>query len=268
MKAIISTTYDDKYLYFLPIVTWCWNKLGVDVICFLPKMRNNNQPYFDEKMKLITKYLPERFGVRLEFFDCPEHKEATYSQCSRLYGACLDFPEDEVLITSDVDMAVFKLPPYHGGFTIFGGDLVPDGQYPMCYASATAKEWRQAFKLNNKTYQQCLDETIGKEECENMRGNLWSRDQETLKNMIMADASFITNVKRARPGTQFSDNRIDRDDINWRSYMNENLIDAHLWRPGYTEENFPKIMELMTTMYPQDDFNWLIEYNEKYKQLL
>jgi len=251
------------YSWFLPLVANCWNKLGVDVICFTPANPTEATFFAMKTMNFNNENRNRSYGVL-----APEHKQSTYSQCSRLYGACLDFPEDEVLITSDVDMAVFKLPPYHGGFTIFGGDLVPDGQYPMCYASATAKEWRQAFKLNNKTYQQCLDETIGKEECENMRGNLWSRDQETLKNMIMADASFITNVKRARPGTQFSDNRIDRDDINWRSYMNENLIDAHLWRPGYTEENFPKIMELMTTMYPQDDFNWLIEYNEKYKQLL
>ena len=40
MKAILSSTYDDKYLWNLPLVTWCWNKLGIDVICFLPEPNN------------------------------------------------------------------------------------------------------------------------------------------------------------------------------------------------------------------------------------
>ena len=42
MKTIISTTYNDNYLFFLPITTWSWNKLGVDVICFMPKEMTQN----------------------------------------------------------------------------------------------------------------------------------------------------------------------------------------------------------------------------------
>ena len=118
----------------------------------------------------------------------------------------------------------------------------------------------------NKTYQECLDEILGHEEMENMRGNLWSRDQELLKNCLKSISKI--ELSRARPGTQFADNRVDRDDANWRSYLNDSLIDAHLWRPGYTDENFANIMELMTTMYPNDNFSWLVEYNEKYKKLL
>lgn len=35
MKAIISTTYSDQYLWYLPLTVWAWNKLGVDVVCFI-----------------------------------------------------------------------------------------------------------------------------------------------------------------------------------------------------------------------------------------
>ena len=156
MKAVISSTYDDKYLYFLPIVTWCWQKLGVDVICFYPKQLRTGEGVSEQNAKkywLIFETC-EKNNLSIEFhrFKCPEHKEATYAQCSRLYAACLDLPEDEVLVTGDVDMAVFEIPPHYGNITIWGNDLVPHGQYPICYASGTVRYWRAYFDLIDKTY--------------------------------------------------------------------------------------------------------------------
>jgi len=270
MKAIISSTYDNRYMYFIPLVTYCWNKLGVDVICFVPVERNDKDY---AKIKLAMEYC-NNYKLSVYQFSAPEHKEATYAQCSRLYGACLDLPEDEVLIVGDVDMAIFNIdwlnsPLITGSdMTIFGADLVPEKQVPMCYISGNVKEWRNVFELNGKTYQQCLDELLGDIECENMRGNYWGKDQQTAFEMIDKNCSAAYYFDRARPNTQFADNRVDRDDINWRAYVNEDLVDAHLWRPGYAEGNFENIMELLTMKYPDDNFDWLRTYNEQYKQLL
>ncbi len=265
MKAIISSTYDDKYLYFLPIVAYCWNKLGVDVICFMPRY---GVEYPLDKMYLINNTISEQqLKCEIKLFEAPEHKQATYAQCSRLYGACLDLPEDEVLIISDCDMANFKIPPHENEITIFGSDLVPDGQFPMCYASGTVKEWRESFGISwyHKTYQFMLDTLLGEIECDHMRGNYWGKDQQTLWENTK---DIATLIPRARPNTQFANHRADREDINWRAYVNEDLVDAHLWRPGYEENNFNNIMELLQMKYPQDDFTWLVDYNEDYKKLL
>lgn len=266
MKAVISTTYDDRYLFFLPIVAWCWNKLGVDVICFLPSRDNpilTNNDY--QKIELIKR----NSSASLFEFKCPENKEATYAQCSRLYACCLDLPKDEVLVTSDIDMAVFKVPPHEGSFwyalTILGVDLVPEGQFPMCYASGTAEDWRETMQINGRSYQQCLDGLLGEIECENMRGNYWSKDQGVLYNQAHETA---IKLPRARPGTQFANHRVDRDDINWRSYVNDDLIDAHLWRPGYEENNFNNILELLQAKFPNDNFQWLVDYRNEYIKLL
>jgi len=215
-------------------------------------------------------------------FNAPEHKEATYSQCSRLYGACLDLPLDEILITSDVDMAVFKLPPYidDNTITIFGSDLVPKNQFPVCYATAKVKYWGEVMGVFDtdynpvqgdfisskiKTYQEKLDELLGGIECESFRGNYWGKDQEELYNKTWEDAALFD---RARPNTQFADHRVDRDDVNWRSYVNDELIDAHLWRDGYTDQNHANIMELMRMKFPDEDFTWLENYQKQYKELL
>lgn len=265
MKSIISCTSDEKYSYFIPIVTWAWNKLDVGVVLFLPESSKG-----DEKVQLGLNCM--NYGYKENqnyYFDMPKHKEATAAQCVRLYGACLDLPEDEVLITSDVDMAVFKLPVYIDDYsnspTIFGADLTPANQLPICYASAKVSYWRKAFDLTGVSYQKALDNLLGGIECENMRGNYWGKDQEELYNKTWEDACLIN---RARPGTQFAGNRVDRDDVNWRAYVNDDLVDAHLWRNGYTDENFANILELLTAKYPNDNFDWLISYNNAYKQLL
>ena len=270
MKAVISSTYDDKYLYFIPIVTWCWNKLGVDVICFMPRTEN-----ISLQMMLINKVQVEQ-GLRQKhyFFNAPEHKEATYAQVSRLYGACLDLPEDEVLVTADADMAFFSKDCvsrwnnlYHP--IIFGADLVPDGQYPMCYAAMTVKQWRMVTKSEGKTYQQCLDEELGGLDSLHFRGNFWSKDQETLHNLIHSNDEVDYRLhNRAKPGTQFATQRLDRDDSFILERLSPDIWDYHCNRPGYEPQNFEKIMAILSYYFPHEDLSWINEYNEKFKQLL
>lgn len=215
---------------------------------------------------LINKVQVEQ-GLRQKhyFFNAPEHKEATYAQCSRLYAACLDLPEDEILITGDVDMAMFQIPPYIDKITIFGNDLVPEGQFPMCYASGTVKEWKSVFNLHGKTYQQCLDELLGAIECDHFRGNYWGKDQQTLWENTKENTTLIN---RARPGTQFANSRYDRDDAYILERLNPDTIDYHMNRPGYEPQNFEIILTILKYHYPNDDFTWLVDYTNEYKKLL
>lgn len=281
MKAVISSTYDNRYLYFIPICVWAWNKLGVDVICFMPEIKD----FFkfesgilteidfdnDKRVKLINETMIHK-GMKFSMprFSAPEHKEATYAQCSRLYGACLDLPEDEVIITSDIDMAVFKVPPFAhlGGFTVLGADLVPDGQLPMCYATATVKDWRDAFELNGITYQQALDRLLGEDECQDYRACRWSVDQEQLRIKIFNSNGSINLLTRSNGQNQFAQNRYDRDDQFILDRLSPDTIDFHMNRPGYEEKNFEIILTILKYHYPQDDFEWLKKYTEEYNKLL
>lgn len=272
MTAIISCNYEDKYLWCLPLVVWGWNRIGVDVVCFMPQMfRNGTQVNrCGDKLDIINYFIEEQeLRIKLYDFECTEHKEATYTQCSRLYGACLDLPENEYLISSDVDMFVFKKPIddiVWDKFQILGSDLVPKGQYPVCYCGATVGVWRDVFNLKSKTYQQSLDNLLGGIECENMKGNYWGKDQEELFYKISKHKRF--EIKRAREGTQFSSHRYDRDDAFILDRLSLDTIDYHLNRPGYEDQNFDIILRIMKWHFPHEDFTWLINYNEQYKKLL
>lgn len=261
MKAVISSTYDDKYLWFIPIVTFLWDKLGVDVICFMPYSKTVNA----DKLDLVMGAALNNGKIRVEFFSSPEHKEATYAQCSRLYAACLDLPEDEILITSDIDMIVFKVPPYENDITIFGHDLVPQGQYPMCYATGSVKDWRSAMKLKEREYQKHLDELLGHIEANHFRGNYWGKDQETLWENT---CDISTLIPRAKPGTQFASHRYDRDDAFLLDRLSLDTIDYHLPRPGYGENNFNQILTVLKFHYPNENFDWLINYRNEYLKLI
>lgn len=270
MKAIISTTFDDNYLFFLPITVWSWNKLGVDVICFMPSKDFNDKKLtsrFSLALSASSSYAKNTLGS-IEFFECPENKEATYAQCSRLYaGALQNIPDDEILVTSDIDMALFEIPPHSliDDFTIFGSDLVPNSQYPMCYISATKRIWNDYFNVGQKTVQECLDELLGDIDCENMRGNYWGKDQETAYDKI-SGTPLVELVERAKHGTQFATKRLDRDDAFLLERDMTDIIDFHMPRPGY--DHIEKIIKVFETKYPFDDFTWMIEYANAYKQLI
>lgn len=268
MRAILSSTYDPKYFFFLPIVCWTWNRLGVGVVCYTPNKE------LDEKTKFVfdTLYSNKAY-INVEHYTCPENKEATYAQCSRLFGAySYGIVEDEVLVVGDVDMAMLKIPATteditNGGFTIFGVDLVPEKQYPMCYISATKRTWRETFHVADANLQESLDRMLAHEECENMRGNLWGRDQETAFNVISKRDDTI-GICRAKAGTQFASNRLDRDDAFLMDRDVHDAIDFHLPRPGYEESNFMDILTILKTKYPYDDLSWMVEYRNEYIKLL
>lgn len=269
MKAVISSTYNDIYLWNLPLVTYLWNKIGVDVICFVPVERYDKDY---AKIKLAMEYC-NNYKLSVYQFSAPEHKESTYAQCSRLYAACLNLPEDEILITSDADMGVFGeyLKQYDGNIQLFGADLLEgEKMYPMCYCSMSVKQWRDVMHINwyNKTYQFCLDEMLGGIEADHFRGNYWCADQEKLFNAISTSIIPITKHSRAKLPERFATKRLDRDDAFVMERDVTDIIDFHLPRPGYDEKHFEQILTIIKKKLPDDNFDWLIDYTNAYKQLL
>lgn len=270
MKAVISTTYSDTYLYFLPIVTWCWNKIGVEVICFMPFSRNPMEcPTGDLVLKTIQ---DNNLKCSRHYFWAAEHKEATYCQTARLYVGCLGLPmNDEPIITSDCDMLVFGdyLKQYRGDVCLFGADLLEgEKMYPMCYCSMTLKTWREVMDIGDKTLQQCLDEKLGLIEAEHFRGNYWCFDQELLYNQIQKSNRPVHKYNRAKLPERFATRRLDRDDSFLMEREVTGIIDFHLPRPGYEEQNFDKIITILKKIYPYENFDWLISYTEQYRKIL
>jgi hypothetical protein len=101
-----------------------------------------------------------------------------------------------------------------------------------------------------------------------MRGNYWSKDQQEAYDKIHHNRFSHTEIKRAKEGTQFASNRYDRDDAYILDRLSPDTIDYHMNRPGFEDRNFEIILTIMYYHFPDEDFQWLIDYNEQYKKLL
>jgi hypothetical protein len=269
MTAVVSTDYNDKYLWYLPLTVWAWNKIGYDVICFMPYENTGNT--FMHVSKTLTE-LPKGFNNVIYNFKAEEHKAATYCQVSRLLACCLDLPEQEQLVVSDIDMLFFSKdyikPASWAIIDVYGADLVPPNQFPMCYLSGTVQTWR-ALLGEKKTYQEYLDEIVGVIECENFRGCQWSLDQDLIHRLITKSEQVdFVGHNRTNGQNQFATRRYDRDDSYILDRLSPDTIDFHMNRPGYEDANFEKIMAILIYHYPNENFEWIINYNHQYKTLL
>lgn len=270
MTAIISSTYDKNYWFFVPIVSWLWNKIGVDVICFTPVVYTTDEDF--KKWSLLMDTIEDN-NIKCTIYDfyTEKHKAATYAQTVRLYAACLTLPENEVLITSDCDMGVFGdyLKQFDGNIQLFGADLLEgEKMYPMCYCSATVKQWRQIMNIDygEDSYQDKLDSTLGVIETDHFRGNYWCFDQENLYNGILKSGLPVTMYPRAKLPERFASRRLDRDDSFLMERDVTDIIDFHFPRPGH--EHIENTLTIFKRKFPDENFDWIRTFTEQYKALL
>lgn len=275
MKAVLSFTADPLYSFFVPIVVKTWNMLGVNCMIFYPRSM-----YKDKRLEVIKQYSSSVWRNFFFPFDCEPKREPTYSQVSRLFGAAeVHMDLNERLITTDADMAVFSniflQDPME--ILVIGGDLVDGYQLPMCYVSMPVWKWRTVMKIEAplngqiKSYQKYLEEIIDKIEGQNVRGEQWCLDQFLVTRAIRDSGLKFKIVERAKSLQQrVATNRADRD--YWYNIDYENLIDAHLPRPGYEISNWNKICDLFFQMQLKKgvDFNisWMNEYRNEFLKTL
>jgi len=257
MKAILSCTDDELYSFFLPITTWSWHKIGIRSVVFIPKKRS-------KQFELAMSHCP--VGTMWFEIDVAKDREPTYFQCARLFGGFLSLPKDEILIVGDADMAVFGNEfekATSDKIHLWGTDLVPVGQVPMCYVAMSIENWRIVMDINEgDTYMECLEKLLGDIHVQNMRGNYWCKDQETIHDRVYDNNIPIVTYPRARGiDNKSALRREDRD--GWGQGVD--IIDAHLPRPGTETNNFYKILDLFVKKYGVVECEWMEKYWKEFK---
>lgn len=270
MIAILSATEHDFYAGPLPFVVWAWKQLGIDAHVFIPED-------YGPKLSLAMTYCEP--DTEFHTFKCEKHKEATYAQVSRLFGAKIPelFTDNATLVTGDADLAPFNVNYFRdmndGDMHVVGADLLEDSmkQYPMCFLVGDVENWYCAYPLDVEglTYQQCLDKYVGELEsdAESFRGNFWARDQWLAYQWFNNPNRILPIIHhdRAALPNRWASKRADRD--GWANFDPNNLIDAHLGRPIMREDNFTNMISLFDTVYPNVDKAWMEAYRQEYLSL-
>lgn len=261
-KVILSTNDHDNYLFFLPLVCWMWGKFDFESIVIMPDKRT-------EKVRYVLK----NTYAQVEFFTpTTTYREDTLVQVSRLYAGCLDIPDNEYLLTSDVDM--LPLSPYFfqwfDQINYFGHDLTGYGHIPICYIGMMAEKWREimSIKKGDDIVKMMCDEMISYPQA--LGGDFqqyWFTDQNIITQKLRSyGLDRCHGIDRQTMPNGCAKGRVCRAygfDIN-----TPHPIDAHLLRPGYTDFNFEKILLLIYRIFPNEDLTWMRTYRDGYMKYL
>lgn len=275
--VVISSNGNSDYLFYLPIVTFAWNKLGWEVLTMIC---NSEHPTFEQRKKLVIESSLEFAGVENYYINIPKVKgvrEETLTQCARLYAANLaDF--NYLVMTSDADMLplsnYWKPNPIH--FTSYGRDL-SDRHFPICYLAGSTKSWQTLMRLSGNLQYDMRQDLQLREDVHSDKFEDWWQVDQTLVSERLNNVDNNIDVARIdrgiSPHTGYPIGRVDRScwDKSFERTRKDGRIDAHLFREGYKQENWDRTMLLIREQFPMingENIEWMDEYREQYIKLL
>lgn len=252
--AVISTNDNPDYLFYLPVVTEGWFKLGYDVCLFyLGSAENKQLTLALEYVEDIQSNYQHRFTIHF-INSIPDIDDVTLIQCSRLFAACFDRSDKTRFITGDVDMLVKKdIFQDNGTIDVYGHDLTGFQHVPMCYVSATAERWAEFMEINGEeTVYENMQRIIKAEPIHNT-DRKWCTDQEILTKKLNR-VFYHSHHRGVEPHGFLPLGRLDR--YNWKQPEGE-VIDIHL--PRKPLERFGDIQPLCG--------DWFTEYFTRFKSI-
>lgn len=208
---------------------------------------HNNDPMYSFFEPIVI-WAWKRFGWDCK---CYVKNSVIEAQMIRLYVG-KDFEPGMLLMTSDIDMVPLSdyWNPKAGEITCYGRNLSVEHQ-PICYVAMQAQTWEGIFPLSEMQKDMII--------C--YEG--WTTDQKTLTSLLPKD---VINIPRTiASNSHLPIGRIDR--YNWELTLQQiERIDAHLLRPGYTDENWPRIMALIEECLNLtiDEIEWLNNYRQEF----
>lgn len=270
MKRYIVLSVNDNpdYLYFTPLTCWAWLKFGWEPIVFYTRTEPRN-----ELTILLETLTGEFIGVTqpqriIRTNDFSGYRSDTITQVSRLYAACV---QDGYLMTGDIDM--IPLSDYwqfnEKEITVWGHDLTGYSHYPICYIGMPSEKWKEVMWIDSGDYNGLIKKQLDLiSEAKESAGweKRWFTDQEIItKRLKRYNQKQIVN--RGQYSNGYAVGRVDRG--SW-SLNHSTFIDAHLFQQLYFKQNqdkFDKTMELLTSIWPDEDFGWWISYTKEFRKL-
>lgn len=256
---VLSVNDDPKYLFHVPLTMWAWGQFGWWPLIF-----------FHGKQTDAVKYVfNEREGFVYDLAAHNGYQSETITQVSRLYAGCIIDTHD-MIMTGDIDMIPLSdyWHPAPDKLTVYGRDLT-DYHYPMCYIAMDGYKWAEVMNLVNFDYdyhiKRDLDSLPQAKSTDKVKR--WVTDQDLITDRINSSSFIPERVDRGVDRrTGYPIGRVDRS--NWH-LLHRQFIDAHLPHDILTnEQSFKKVLELLHTVWPGEDWKWYINYYREFKKMM
>lgn len=274
-RAILSSDKNLDYAFFAPITSLLWVRMGYRPLVFL--VGTVAEWIADPRLRLALEWSRE-VGAEVHFVPEVEGmRTSTVAQIVRIFGAFASgIGKDDYLVTGDVDM--FSLGSWIGGgidpykdLQIWYSNAYDQSEYPhwpMCYIGAKAKTWWEI--VGDGDLLDLLAAAMGG--CPKDESGAWNWDERLLGGLI---AKWNRSERTQFIPRTFVEGewRIDRGD--WDGAMAElekrgslsGVADAHVLRPGFTAENWPRIRRLLEIALPSSQLAWVDQYVKKWQDV-
>lgn len=272
MKKYIVLSVNDNpdYLYYVPLVQSAWMNFG-----WTPLVIYNSDKYGEmpETAKLaFGRYGPQYYH---EILVNGGYRSDTVTQVSRLYACKAPgptyFTSDAYLMTGDIDMLPLSdyWHPNENAITCYGHDLTGFGHYPICYIGMKSRTWHDVMQPSGFTMGNVIENgMIGLPQAKSKDFyKYWFSDQDLITKILATYKNQIDSIRRGQYSNGFAWGRVDRG--SWH-FNHSQFIDCHMFQQLYhkgNQDKFDKTMELLTSIWPDEDFQWFIDYTNEFRRL-
>lgn len=192
------------------------------------------------------------------------------AQAARQHAACLPFADDDYLVTSDVDMWPLDRAWFNQIDSRFDVQLWYANAYnyrfhTTGYVGMRAGLWREIMGIKvgdkiNERLQVALDANFTRN-CDTW--SEWYADETYTSSRLKAWKGYPDKCQMIERRGAPPEDRIDRS--GWPSQVNlVGKVDAHVLRPGFTGENWPRLSSLLDNLICQEDVRAIKLYRESY----
>jgi hypothetical protein len=195
-------------------------------------MNPSSAVHFNPRVAIIAEEIPKkllRYSENLILISPQGLDSAFVSQVIRIYMAGIS--EAQYAMTSDVDMLPLNPKVYEFGIrNVYNSndfvvlrDVLPAGEFPICYNLASAKTWNQLFiDQKNKSSSEFLNRVNSKYNADDSYSGIhggigWSIDQRFLYDSVV-DSGTAIQIKKftdAQTGHRRLDRIHHRFPFNW-----------------------------------------------------
>jgi hypothetical protein len=261
--AVFSSNINSDFDFFLPLTSALWQRISFQPFIFLV----GKESEWLEKRNVVIEHLINQ-GVSLQYVDeIPPVQTHSIAQIIRLFAYCHINDASEI-ITTDADIWPLANQGYwqnHDSTPIKNWTFSGLQETPICYVSMQSLTWRKVIgsrlpygvSARDELFEQLklgpgISPTID-----------WGYDQLLLSLRIKESELKTTSILRI-PNHKL-DHRVDRG--CWEiDYPND--VDAHLLRPGWSIENWQRIISLFNMYLPEQREHFENYRNEYVKTVI
>lgn len=265
LAADINPSFD----FLLPVGGLVWRKVtGYEPLCLLAG------PNWDSPIGQLVVDQLNAFGMRHHLIGTlPEpYRTGVIAQMSRQHAACLDLPEDDLLMTGDADM----IPINGEWFNRWDESKLVRLHYANSYSynfhttgywTMRVKTWREVMRLD--TSKSILDHLLE-------RLDRWiTRERDSWQEWY-SDECVASAYLKLWPGYPSKCSMIERegappvdriDRSGWPDRPSfEGKVDAHVLRPSWTTDAWPRMRWFLERLIP-DQMKEVDSFHKRYVEV-